>query len=58
MRCENPSSGATRHLLPQGEKEEASASRSFQRKHHMDIKVGDSNGAKLADGDTVTLIKI
>ena len=27
------------------------------RKHHMDIKVRDFNGAQLADGDTVTLIK-
>jgi uncharacterized Zn ribbon protein len=25
--------------------------------HHMDIKVRDSNGAQLAEGDTVTLIK-
>ena len=29
----------------------------FCRKHHMDIKVRDSNGAQLAEGDTVTLIK-
>jgi protein PhnA len=26
-------------------------------KHHMDIKVRDSNGAQLAEGDSVTLIK-
>src|SRR5437773_1725500 len=26
-------------------------------KHHMDIKVRDSNGALLAEGDSVTLIK-
>jgi protein PhnA len=45
-----------RHLLPQGEKEE-SAPRFSKRKHHMDIKVRDSNGAQLAEGDTVTLIK-
>jgi protein PhnA len=25
--------------------------------HHIDIKVRDSNGAQLAEGDTVTLIK-
>jgi protein PhnA len=30
---------------------------SYRRKHHMDIKVRDSNGAQLADGDSVTLIK-
>jgi protein PhnA len=30
---------------------------SFAGKHHMDIKVRDSNGAQLAEGDTVTLIK-
>ncbi|MEH2529897.1 protein PhnA [Bradyrhizobium sp. AZCC 1588] len=29
----------------------------IQRKHHMDIKVRDSNGALLAEGDSVTLIK-
>jgi protein PhnA len=29
----------------------------LKRKHHMDIKVRDSNGALLAEGDTVTLIK-
>ncbi|MEH2558762.1 alkylphosphonate utilization operon protein PhnA [Bradyrhizobium algeriense] len=28
-----------------------------KRKHHMDIKVRDSNGALLAEGDSVTLIK-
>jgi protein PhnA len=28
-----------------------------RRMHHMDIKVRDSNGAQLAEGDTVTLIK-
>ena len=28
-----------------------------KRKRHMDIKVRDSNGALLAEGDTVTLIK-
>ena len=32
-------------------------SRSSKRKHHMDLKVRDSNGALLAEGDTVTLIK-
>src|SRR6187431_1095471 len=32
-------------------------SRFFKRKHHMDLKVRDSNGAQLAEGDTVTLIK-
>jgi protein PhnA len=26
-------------------------------KHHIDIKVRDSNGAQIAEGDTVTLIK-
>jgi protein PhnA len=30
---------------------------SFAGKHHMDIKVRNSNGAQLAEGDTVTLIK-
>ena len=29
----------------------------LQRKHQMDIKARDSNGALLAEGDTVTLIK-
>jgi protein PhnA len=29
----------------------------FCRKAHMDIKIRDSNGALLAEGDTVTLIK-
>ena len=28
-----------------------------KKKHHIDIKVRDSNGAQLAEGDTVTLIK-
>jgi len=45
------------HLLPQGEKEEASASRSFQKKASHGHRVRDSNGAQLAEGDTVTLIK-
>ena len=31
--------------------------RSYEGKHHMDIKVRDSNGALLAEGDSVTLIK-
>src|SRR5437763_7859529 len=28
-----------------------------KRRHHTDIKVRDCNGAQLAEGDTVTLIK-
>src|SRR5205807_9581784 len=31
--------------------------RFLQGQHHMDIKVRDSNGAQLAEGDSVTLIK-
>jgi MtN3 and saliva related transmembrane protein len=45
-----------RHLLAQGEKEE-SAPRFSKRKHHTDIKIRVSNGAQLADGDIITLIK-
>jgi protein PhnA len=45
------------HLLPQGEGRKRAASRYTQGKHHMDIKVRDSNGALLAEGDSVTLIK-
>jgi protein PhnA len=30
---------------------------SHKGQHHMDIKVRDSNGALLAEGDSVTLIK-
>jgi protein PhnA len=45
-------------LLPQGEKEgTALYFLSSQGHHHMDIKVRDSNGALLAEGDSVTLIK-
>jgi protein PhnA len=54
-----PASASKAHNAtgPQGEKEER-ASRLFRsRKHHMDIKVRDSNGAQLAEGDSVTLIK-
>jgi protein PhnA len=46
-----------RHLLPQGEKEESASMFSTKDNGLMDIKVRDSNGALLAEGDSVTLIK-
>jgi protein PhnA len=56
MQTPHPSRFA-RHLLPQGEKEEGRGRFSHKGNHHMDIKVRDSNGALLAEGDSVTLIK-
>jgi protein PhnA len=44
-----------RTFSQKGRREEAL--RFLTRKHHMDIKVRDSNGALLAEGDSVTLIK-
>ena len=41
---------------PTREKEETLLQQ-FSERHFMDIKVRDSNGALLAEGDTVTLIK-
>src|SRR6267378_6007945 len=38
-------------------KESALQTFSLKGQHHMDIKVRDSNGALLAEGDSVTLIK-
>jgi protein PhnA len=61
MGC-NPSSGADfvhATFSHEGRRKKSFAAYfSFSRKHHpMDIKVRDSNGALLAEGDSVTLIK-
>ena len=42
---------------PQGGGIRRDASSHPQGRHHRDIKVRDSNGAELAEGDSVTLIK-
>src|SRR5216684_1886168 len=46
------------HLLPQGERGRKGVPLFYHKGQHcMDIKVRDSNGALLAEGDSVTLIK-
>lgn len=45
------------HPLPQGEREKERFTFVHKGHYQMDIKVRDSNGAALAEGDSVTLIK-